>query len=265
MCTKVDATPAAGLTLSLTNGQLPDGFYNFNADSFNECSIQKTDGWYKRGTLKSDSAITGNSALYGGLTITEQINKLGTNLGTKDKRCGPIAASCRIADDNIISNYNVSTTAISGNQILDALGKWVTTPWSVCYNGIINRNVTCVNSSGQVVPEGTGNCTLSTKPVSSQPCGPDGDNVGKWVASVWGSCSFGSQARSVSCINSAGTIVAQLTGNCTLSTKPVGSQNCTGGVGDNCNSGSDCGSSTCISNKCAPIWENTSLRYGSDY
>lgn len=231
MCGKVDAIPIVPLTLTL-NGQLSDSFYNFNTDSFNECSIQKSDGWYKRGTLKADSAITSSPALYGGQTVTEQINKLGTGFATKDKLCAAIPAKCLENIDNVIGNYNVSTSAVSGNQILDGLGKWISSPWAICSNGMLNRTVTCVNSSGQTVAEGTGNCTTATKPVSSQPCGPDGDNVGRWVngsntpngiiEGTWQTCSGGTEISYVYCVNSSNQRVPDGTGNCTASTKPGG-------------------------------------------
>ena len=97
---------------------------------------------------------------------------------------------------------------------------------------MLNRTITCVNSSGQTVTEGTGNCTTATKPVSSQPCGPEGNSVGRWVNGLasttgiteyaWGTCSGGTEISYVFCVNSSGQRVPDGTGNCTASTKPGG-------------------------------------------
>ena len=253
MCGKVNATAIASLTL--TNNELPDAFYNFNSDSFSECNLVKNGLWYKRGMLKSDAAITSTQASYGGKTVTQQINQLAASnaisLATKDKRCGPIAALCRTDSENVIGNYNINTTPVSGSSIisgaLDNLGKWVTGSWSTpCMNGSQSRTVQCINSSGQVVSEGTGNCATSSKPASTRSDFNVCQNDGSWSIELLDICKNGSQPKGPVCRNSFGELVSEGTGNCLSTNKPPTSTVGCGFINDDCTFDSECRSGKCV-------------------
>ncbi len=66
--------------------------YDFPLDSRSICNISKIDGSYKLGTRKSDTDITINKQLYGGLSCSSQISQ------TKDIKCGSINAVCKTSD-----------------------------------------------------------------------------------------------------------------------------------------------------------------------
>ena len=72
---------------------------------------------------------------------------------------------------------------------MDNLGKWVTDSWSTpCMNGSQSRTVQCINSSGQVVSEGTGNCATSSKPPSTRSDFNVCQNDGSWSIELLDIC-----------------------------------------------------------------------------
>ena len=107
---------------------------------------------------------------------------------------------------------------------------WLAGDWgscsATCGGGTQSRTVSCLDENGNIVAGSL--CDPNTKPATSQSCNTDPCPTYHWLAGDWGSCSAtcggGTQARTVSCLDENGNIVAGSL--CDPNTKPATSQSC---------------------------------------
>jgi hypothetical protein len=97
---------------------------------------------------------------------------------------------------------------------------WKTGNWGTCVNNIQDRTVLCERDDGVIVANS--NCNSGTKPSTSQSCN---SMTYSWVSGSWGTCTNGTQTRTVVCKNSNNVTVAN--SYCNSGTKPSTSQSCT--------------------------------------
>lgn len=172
--------------------------YSITYGVWSECSA--TCG---SGTQSRDSYCVGSDGTLADVTIC------GCGVNTSITYCPDAIQSC---NTDLCPSYS-----------------WVNSSWSDCSvkcgGGIQTRSVQCMNTVVGIAVS-TANCVL-TQPSGVQSCNTQTCSVYHWNSDVWSACSAtcggGTQTRTISCLNEAGTTVANA--YCTATT-PATTQTC---------------------------------------
>lgn len=203
--------------------------HSWEYDEWGACSTTCGTGTqYRTATcLRSDGTTVTNSSCTGTATTSQACTDVSTcnyswNTTAWDScsnTCGTgaqtRASTCKRSDGATVEN-TFCTAKPSGSQTCTDVStctySWNTTAWGSCSNtcgaGTQTRTSACKRSDGITVAD----TFCPAKPSGSQACSVYTSCTYNWSYSVWGGCSTtcgtGTQSRTVACIRSDGTTVA---------------------------------------------------------